>query len=88
MPVSTLRDNLQDWTDIDLAAYQLALGMGLMIPDVAFAGRAKHIFWSENAIGAMLNDILRSFAENGILEYRDEPDYQYRWNPTFKGTWE
>jgi hypothetical protein len=24
----------------------------------------------------------------GVLEKRDEPDFQYRWNPAFRGSWE
>jgi hypothetical protein len=83
--MNTLKDYLKDWTDMDWAMYDLGRCLGLM--DTEFV-KAKHVFWSENHVGNMLHDILTRLADNGILEYRDEPDYQYRWNPHFKGTWE
>jgi hypothetical protein len=36
----------------------------------------------------MLGHILEELVQEGILEKRDEPDYQYRWNPAFRGSWE
>ena len=44
--------------------------------------------WSDNDLGTLLANMLMSLAEKGILERRDEPDDQFRWNPNFKGSWE
>lgn len=88
MPLTTLKEALSDWTDVDGAAYELALCLGLMTPNVEFATRAKHVFWAANPIGHMLYQMLRELEQQSILEYRDEPDYQFRWNANFKGSWE
>jgi len=87
MNQSSLKQGLKDWTDFDGAAFQLAVSLGLMNADTSLV-KAKHVFWSTNAIGTMLYNILTLLTERGILEYRDEPDHQYRWNSNFKGTWE
>jgi hypothetical protein len=86
--MQTLKEALQDWTDIDIAGYHLAQCLGLMAPNVNFQVRAKHVFWSDNLVGNMLGHILEELVQEGILEKRDEPDYQYRWNPAFRGSWE
>ena len=87
MNVPTLKDKLTNWTDFDFAGFDLAFCLGLMEADVDL-GTAKHVFWSQNDVGIALNDILLRLVDVGILEYRDEPDYQFRWNPNFKGSWE
>jgi len=88
MQLQTLRDHLNDWTDSDIAAFYLAQSIGLMSPEVNFAVEAKHVFWSHHPVGITLSDMLRELAALGVLQYRDEPDYQYRWNPAFVGSWE
>jgi hypothetical protein len=85
---SSLRETLADWTDVDIAEYELARAFGLMGEGVSFSTDAKHVFWSRNPIGTMLYDMLAKLAEVGVLEYRAEPDGQYRWNPNFRGSWE
>lgn len=77
----TLKEHLSEWTDIDIAQFHLARCLGLMSPEINFSTDAKHIFWTDNPIGNMLAKILDSMTETGILEKRDEPDFQYRWNP-------
>jgi len=86
MEIYRLKDLLVDWTDIDVAAYQLALCLGLMSANINL-GKAKHVFWSNNPIGNMLYRILEELVQEKILEKRDEPDYQYRWNANFIGSW-
>jgi hypothetical protein len=88
MPLTTLKEALSDWTDFDFAAYDLALCLGLMSADIEFATRAKHVFWAANPIGTMLYQMLHELAKQSILEERDEPDHQFRWNTNFKGSWE
>jgi len=87
MERQSLREALSDWRDIDVAGYALGIALGLMPPKPAF-GRAKHVFWSNNEIGTMLYAMLDQLVAAGVLEKRDEPDFQYRWNPAFRGSWE
>ncbi|HML23297.1 MAG TPA: hypothetical protein PKD09_16705 [Aggregatilinea sp.] len=84
MQTLTLKEALLDWTDWDLAERYLAQCLGLMTPDV----KAKHVFWSNNPIGNMLTNVLEELTQQGILEKRDEPDFQFRWNSAFHGSWE
>lgn len=83
-----LRDALLEWTDCDVAAHELALALGLMDESVEFATDAKHVYWSANPVGEALHEALEAFAKAGFLEYRDEPDIQFRWRPNFRGSWE
>jgi hypothetical protein len=83
----TIKSRLGDWTDWDGAAYSLGICLGLM-PDQSGFGAAKHVFWSNHPVGNTLNRILELLVEQGILEKREEPDIQYRWNPSFRGSWE
>lgn len=86
----TLKAALSDWTEVDMACYYLAISLGLMSPpdDGSFWGSTKAIFWSDNPVLNMLYDMLRMMVAQGILEKRFEPDYSYRWNPTYRGDWE
>jgi hypothetical protein len=89
MPTSTLlKEQIADWTDVDHAQYALAVALGLMTTDTAFATKAKHVFWSANPVGDTLFQMLRGLASVGVLQTRDEPDIQFRWNPDFRGSWE
>jgi hypothetical protein len=58
------------------------------MPPQPIFGRAKHVFWSDHPIGNALYRMLDELVGVGVLEKRDEPDTQYRWNPTFQGSWE
>ena len=84
----TLKEGLADWTDWDIAAYRLANALGLISEDVPFATKSKHVFWTNNSIGNGLAEILDQFVALGVIERREEPDWQYRWNSGFRGTWE
>lgn len=85
--MESLRIALKDWTDVDLAQYAVATSIGLM-PEGNFSRRGKSVFWTNNPIGDMLHNFLERMVQAGILEKRDEPDFQYRWNPGFRGSWE
>ncbi len=87
--VITLRVALQEWTDWDAAAYSVGVALGILNPETSpFSTKAKQVFWSANAVGAGLHDILQSLVSLGVLLRRGEPDDQYRWNPAFRGSWE
>jgi hypothetical protein len=85
----TLREALDDWTDWDGAEYRLAIAIGLIDPVRSpFETKAKHVFWSNHDVGNALHDVLEMLVKLGVLEKRDEPDTQYRWNREYRGTWE
>ena len=77
MPQTTLKESTGDWTDWDCAAHGLGICLGLTPP--------RHILWSDHPVGRLLYLMLDQLVEQRILEKRDEPDIQYRWNPTFHG---
>ena len=83
----TLRHALSEWTDWDGAAYRLAVSLGLVQDEPGvFQVKAKHIFWSSNLVGNTLYAILEQLVAAQILELREEPDKQFRWNSKFDGT--
>jgi hypothetical protein len=55
--VDTLKQTLADWTDLDVAAYHLAICLGLMQFELPFA-KAKHVFWTNHPIGTLLVEML------------------------------
>jgi hypothetical protein len=77
-----LREALADWTERDVAEFHLARLLGIIRLDVAFSTDAKHLFWSDNAIGNSLELVLQSLTELGALEV-DEERIQVRWNASF-----
>jgi hypothetical protein len=84
----TLKDGLSEWVGVEGAEHLLSQCLGLMGPEVRYAVEAKHVYWSANPVGSALHDILMRLVEIGVLEYRDEPDYEVRWNQDFRGSWE
>jgi lactoylglutathione lyase len=73
----TLVAKLGDWTDIDEAAHALAVAIGLM-PAASRMSDAKWVYWSNNPLGNELHGWLDRLAVLGVLEKRDQPDFQYR----------
>ena len=80
--MKTLKEYLIDWEDMDVAAYMLAMVMGI-IPDDdgndGGAGYRKHkaLFWSANPLSEMLYPNLQGMVEAGILE--ENNDQKVRW---------
>lgn len=86
--MKSLKDRLNDWTDIDYVQFELAVCLGLMEDDLElFRTKAKHIFWTDNKIGRALYCMLMDLVGAGILEY-DKEEARFRWNQNFKGDWE
>jgi hypothetical protein len=85
----TLKTALEEWTDCDWAGYCTAVALGLIDPERSpFQTKAKHLFWTDNAVGNTLHQFLEALVSLGVLERRDEPSLQFRWNREFRGTWE
>jgi hypothetical protein len=74
---------LKDWTDWDVAAYVLAKSLGIIPEGLNFASDTKYVFWTSNALGDGLRDTLDCLVRTGVLEYRDEPDQQFRVSTDF-----
>ena len=88
--LKTLKATLSDWTEINGALCAVTELLGLIDFDVSpFQTKAKHVFWSANPVGEMAYELLEKLVQLGILERRDGPgDIEYRWNPSFRGSWE
>ena len=85
--METLKQKLKDWTDLDVAAYELAINLGIISPDVKFATDAKHVFWSKHIIGDRLYEFLFKLIDIKILEVAIDNE-KVRWNAKFQGSWE
>jgi hypothetical protein len=80
-----LSTTLREWTDWDVAGFCVGRSLGLF--DRQSWLETKHIFWTDNPAGKMLQAMLGELATSGILDRRDKPDTQYRWSsPTFRQT--
>lgn len=74
----TLRDQLSNWTDLDVAEHALEICVGIAEPTSKMSDY-KARYWSNNPTGNALSACLNALVDAGILESRDEPDYQYKW---------
>ena len=87
---SSLKEALADWEDPDVTAYYLGCCLGLMGPeDGSFDGfrKAKATVFMDNPVGNALYAMLDRLVSLGALLY-NEPEMQYKWNPSFHGEWE
>ena len=75
----TLRERLKDWNDVDGAMFELAVILGIMPAGDESWIKNKGIFWSNNPLGTTLYEMLQGLVKAGVLEFRDEPDQQFRW---------
>ena len=76
--MKSLRDSLKEWTDIDVAQYELAKRLGLINENATFQD-SKYLWWSDNPVGNATVDLLEEMVDAGMLDHRTEPDQQYRW---------
>ncbi|MFF2993459.1 hypothetical protein ACFVTC_02625 [Streptomyces sp. NPDC057950] len=74
-----LRDVPADWTDCDVAGFELGKVRGVFPGDQSFGG-TKRMFWMDGyPLGDMLVDVLDRMTEAGVLLKNE--DSMYRWNP-------
>lgn len=73
-----LRESLAEWTDFDYAMYELGVAL-CIFPIDSKMNDYKGVFWSQNKLGNGLLKIFDQLIELGYVEYRDEPESQYRW---------
>jgi hypothetical protein len=82
MNVLSLKKSLSEWTDFDVAAYWLAVALGIVdATDFKQFGPLKWLFWTANPIEEGLAEVLDKLVELGVLQKQSGP--QYRWNPAF-----
>lgn len=79
----SLREDLADWTDIDVAAHHLARHLGVL-PVESMMRDFKWVYWSVNPLGDALVRTLDQYVALGVIEKRLEPDFQYRWSAGYK----
>jgi hypothetical protein len=83
-----LSARLEAWTDLDVAAYYVAIALGLVPPPQAgagpfdFGGR-KDLFWTDNPLGNLLFGALNQMVAVGALEEHSKDDTLVRWNSTY-----
>jgi len=75
---------LQEWTDVDFAQYALGQVLGIFRPADNFQTDTKFVFWSNNTLGSMLDKMLHMLTDEGVLLWRNDPDYQVKWNPEYE----
>lgn len=83
--MDNFRSKLSEWRDFDTAAFHLAVTLGVLDNTARAATEAKHVFWSSNALGDGLREILDTLVRLGCLQY-DQDSQRFRWNPDF--SWE
>lgn len=76
--MKTLKERLDDWTDIDVAAFHLGIAMGVFPPDQDWQ-EVKYVFWSHTWLGYYLVESLRNLAKSKVL-LSDEDFDQVKWN--------
>ncbi|MET9881194.1 hypothetical protein ABZZ36_42465 [Actinacidiphila glaucinigra] len=74
-----LSEGLPDWTDWDGAAFVVGRSLEIFGESEAFS-EVKWVFWTNNALGNALHEVLLQLAAAGVLERREEPDEQFRWS--------
>jgi hypothetical protein len=79
--MKSFRDDMAVWTEADIAMYGLAVVLGLLPHGVSFP-EAKHVFWTSNALGDVLQDILDTLGRIGAVDH-DADGTSYRSNPAF-----
>lgn len=81
MDLRTLKETLADWTDWDVAMFELGRCLGVFGPEVTLATDAKGTIWSDNSVSRMLLMIMLALVTEGVMEVMDED--RYRMNPNY-----
>ncbi|MDP9959429.1 hypothetical protein [Chryseobacterium lathyri] len=78
--MTTLKEEMKEWTDADIAMHQLALQLG-MIPEDDFP-RFKSCYWTSSEKSKALGNILLELSKIGFLEFNQD-EYTFKVNPDF-----
>jgi hypothetical protein len=85
--IHTLKEELADWTDFDVAGLYAGRCLGIFSSDITSVAQVKHVFWSANPVGEVIIEFLHQLVEVGILEC-DKGHERFRWNQAFRGSWQ
>jgi len=83
----TLREQLSDWTDFDMAGLHVGKCLGIFGPEVTHVTDIKHVFWSAHPVGESIGRFLDALVKAEVLDH-DQEHLRYRWNASFRGSWE
>lgn len=81
-PVVSLPQALADWTDFDVAAHAIGVGLGVFGPGSKMRDH-KHVFWTDNPLGNALDEVLHALVEGGVLDKKtiaSDPDPHGTWH--------
>lgn len=86
---ATLKERLTGWTNWDISIYTLGACLGFWPDFGAPVGEdlwhgVKSIIWSGNPLGDAMATYLDALVKANMLERRNEPNIEYRWNPEYK----
>lgn len=76
----TLKEEMKEWTDADIAMHQLALQFG-MIPEDNFP-KFKSCYWTNNEKSKVLKNILLELSQIGFVNF-NEDENTFKVNPDF-----
>lgn len=76
----TLKEKLADWVSWEGAEFELAVLLGLVEGGEESWLKNKGVFWTANPVSDTLSKTLQDLVKAGILEYRTDPDHEFRWN--------
>lgn len=85
--IASLQERLASWIECDMAMYQVGACLGLW-PE--FGAPYNEDPWHGvkgiacSSAGDPIAYFLDGLVKMGYLEYREEPDIAYRWNPNYK----
>jgi hypothetical protein len=84
--IQSLKQELADWTDFDVAGLQLGRCLGVFGPDITAVHHVKSVFCSnDEPVGGILLRLLDQLVRDGVLDY-DDDEQRYRWNSSFRGS--
>lgn len=80
--MKTIKELLKDFTDLDIACYELARTLGAIPWHFSYSADAKAILNSKNPLGEALYNILGKMLSEGVLVKNEEN--QVKWNDLSK----
>lgn len=75
--MKTLKERLQDWTDVDFAMYELGQVLGLISESLAY-WECKSIIESNTPQSRELFKVLTHLKNESILDFDGEDKYRFR----------
>lgn len=85
---ASLQERLANWTDWDGVCYEVGACLGFWPEFGSPNGDSWHgvkgIIWSNNPLGESISMFIDGLVLEGMLERRDDSEYEFRWNPNYK----